>query len=296
MTPYKFLSLFFLLLFFSCEKEIEYKGEGKSPVLVLDAILETNAPPLIRLSRSVFFLSNNNNAVDAGISGATVKLYNVTDGLEYILTPGSSKGYYQGTENIKPNTVYRIEISHPDYVSISSEMTTVSEVELMSLDTMRVIEDFIIRYQNTFAFKDPAGSNFYSVMCTTEKEVTLFDFDSTIISIDTLNSIEYVSTVDPSFGFYKSNSMFFNDAFFENKLKTMMVEFIDYSYYGMSQQNKFLSKRVVLTHVSEGVFNYFKSIENNQPNGPFNDPTNVYTNVKNGLGIFGSFSSSELTK
>ncbi len=294
MMRFKIIPILFLFLAYSCEKEIEFKGEGKKSLLVLDAILETNELPLIRLTRSVFFLSNNTNSEDVGVSGAIVKLTNVTDGIEYILNSVSSGGYYMGNTLIKENTVYKIEISHPNYISISSEMTSVSTVDLIDLDTSSIIDNSLIKYYTDFKFNDPSGLNFYSASMYSSKKVTAYDFDGVILSVDTVNSVDYASTLDPSIVFNRVGSLFFNDLLFSNKLKNIQLEVVDFN--SGYQETEFLSRTVTLINMSEGVFKYFKSIGNNQPNGPFNDPTNVYTNVKNGLGIFGSYGRSELTK
>lgn len=294
MMRNKIIYLFSLVLLFSCEKEIEYKGEGKEPLLVLDAILETNEPPLIYLTRSVFFLSNNTNSADIGVSGAVVKLTNVTDGIEYILTSNSNPGFYAGNTNIKENTVYKIEISHPSYTSISSEMTTVSTVDLIDFDTSSLKDNYLKKYLTTFKFVDPIETNFYSANLYASKKITSYDYNGVLMSIDTVGILEYGSVEDASVGFYHGGSVFFNDLLFNNKLKNMQFEVSEYDY-GF-QVIEYLSKSVTLVNMTEGVFKYFKSIGNNQPNGPFNDPTNVYTNVKNGLGIFGCVATSQLTK
>lgn len=284
-----------ILALCACEKEIEYQGEGKEPLLVLDAVLEINVPPSIRLTRSVFFLSNNQSSADVGINGATVKLTDITNGIEYVLTSGSSSGYYQGSVSIKPNTRYKIEISHPKYTAISSEMTTVSQINLSDLDTSSVLDNFTTRYFLKLKFQDPNESNFYGVSVFSKRKITYYDFDSTILQIDSSTMVEYLESKDPSMAFQRSGGIFFDDAYFNGSFKTYGVEVGVYSY-NFNQEVEILSWTATLTNLSEGAFKYFKSIGNNQPNGPFNDPSNVYTNVKNGLGIFGSYSRSFLEK
>jgi hypothetical protein len=297
MIRFKIFSVFFLFFLISCEKEIEFKGEGKQPLLVLDAILETDAPPLITLTRSVFFLTNSNNSADASVNGATVKLTNVTDGIDYFLTTSAS-GIYTGNTNIKQNTVYRIEISHPDFPSISSEMRTTSNIALIDFDTSSIAEPFDTKHLVTFHFQDPIGLNFYSVITSSVKKVSEYDYDNNLLSIDTITSTDIAYTEDPSLAVYTWNTFLFNDLLFEAKLKSMKLQ-IYQTYYGSgggTTNTEYLSRTVKLINLTEDAFKYFKTIENNQPNGPFNDPTNVFTNVKNGLGIFGSYSVSELTK
>lgn len=51
-------SVIFLI---SCEKEIEFKGEQTDPRLVINSVVEPGQPVKARISKSVFFLDNNEN-------------------------------------------------------------------------------------------------------------------------------------------------------------------------------------------------------------------------------------------
>jgi hypothetical protein len=287
--------LFFLvaiLFLFSCEKEIEYEGEGKEPVLVLDGVLENSSNPTIRVSRSVFFLSNSSTS-DASISNASVKLTNIDSGTEYILTQGGS-GYYFGSEQVLPNTRYRIEVSHPDYKTISSEIRTVNDVVLSSIDSSSIASDFNKTYYVNYQFNDSQEKNFYGTSLMVEEELTSYDDLMNVIGVDTVWSMAFTYSNDPSFEFRFGGNEFFKDFSFNGETKIFSTEFNSYSTYSQIGEVK---KRVIgysatLSNLSEDTYKYFKSIENNQPFGPFSDPVNVHTNVKNGLGIFGSVSSS----
>ena len=47
------------ILLVSCEKEIEFKGEQTDPKLVINSVVESGQPIMARISKSVFFLDNN---------------------------------------------------------------------------------------------------------------------------------------------------------------------------------------------------------------------------------------------
>lgn len=278
---------------FSCQKEIEYKGEGREPVMVLNAILEVNKTPTIGLTRSVFFLSNNPNSALTEITNANVKLVDLTNSIEYVLVHISS-GNYQGTTPILPNTKYKIEISHPDYPTISSEMTTVSEVALTDFNFTNVSGPYGDKLIFDFLFQDPSADNYYGVNLLNKRVETEYDYDSTILSIDTVQQSEYVFSTDVSADFFHSYTSFFKDDLFNGASKTYTCETNFYVPYNVEFES--LSWTATLTNLSSELYRYFASIQKNQPNGPFNDPTNVYTNVQNGLGIFGSFASYDKTK
>ena len=288
-----------VLALFACEKEIEYEGEGKAPVLVLDAILENGSVPLVHVSRSVFFLSNS-SVSDASISNAEVKLTNVDSGTEYVLA-GGGNGYYYGTDAILPNTRYRIEVSHPDYETISSELVTVSNVVLSDIDSSSVGVDYEKRYFVNFHFNDAQETNFYAIQLSAEKETTYFDANMNVVDADTTWMSPYPTSNDPSVDFRFNQSVFFNDDIFNGSAKVFPLEFNHYSLYNgtygggvswVEQEMQVIGYQGVLRSLSEDTYKYFKSIENNDGSSPFSDPVNVHTNVQNGLGIFGSVSTS----
>lgn len=48
--------------------------------------------------------------------------------------------------------------------------------------------------------------------------------------------------------------------------------------------------------MTKDMYLYFKTSQNNQGGSPFSDPSNVHTNIKDGLGIFWSVSVDEKEK
>ncbi|MCJ8289880.1 MAG: DUF4249 domain-containing protein [Crocinitomicaceae bacterium] len=287
--------LFFLiaiLFLFSCEKEIEYEGEGKAPVLVLDGILENDSLPHIKISRSVFFLSSDPSS-NASISGALVKFTNLDSGAEYVLA-SSGNGYYYGGEIVLPGTDYRIEVSYEGYETISSEITTVNDVVLSNIDSSSVAGEYNTTSLVNYEFNDSQEENFYAVKLSVEREITSYDGNMNIIGVDTSWTPQYVASNDPSFEFRFGENVFFKDFSFNGNLKIFSIQFNDYfySYLGIEETSRVIGYSATLLNLSEDTYKYFKSIENNQPFGPFSDPVNVHTNVENGLGIFGSVSSS----
>ena len=51
------VSLFVFILFYSCDKEIEFKGEVQEPMLVMNGVVTANEKIVLRLTESQFFLN-----------------------------------------------------------------------------------------------------------------------------------------------------------------------------------------------------------------------------------------------
>jgi hypothetical protein len=292
MKTLKFIgTMAVLITLLSCEKEIEYQGEGKAPVLVLDAILENHASPIFHVSRSVFFLSNSTDPAAAAISDAEIIFTNVTEN-KFTTNSGGIDGYYYGFEPIQPNTVYRIEVRHPKYPTISSEITTVKDIPISKLDTSGINENYGRTYLVGTHFSDPVDQQFYAFSYQAKEETIYYNPDSSIFQVDTLYKFQYTESEDPSLGFYHSNHLWISDPIFNGKEKVFAAKCFYYPpyYYDEDVYSHVIGWRVGLTVYSESVYKYYKTLGGNQANGPFNDPANVYTNITNGLGVFGSFS------
>lgn len=303
MKNFTYFLVIFSFLFVSCEKEIEFVGEGKQPLLVLDAILENHEVPKVYLTRSVFFLTNNTDQSSKEISGATVVLTNLDLNESYVLANTPSTGYYTGTVPIEPNTNYKIEVSYPNFKTITSQLKTVNDMVLDDIDTSSsVVQELYFGNSAVFSinlkFQDPIGANFYSIDLDSHEKIGEYDSDSVLLSSYNTISSHFPGTTDPSSKFYYNSTLFFDDIFFQGQYKVMPTTVSIYNFFnpdyetGGYEQREILKWRATLCSMTEDTYLYFKSIPKNQGGSPFSDPTNVYTNVENGLGIFGSVSVS----
>lgn len=291
----------FGFLLVSCEKEIKFKGEGKQALLVLDAILENHKNPSVHLSRSVFFLSKNTDSSSKDISGATIILTNLDLNESYTLINTPATGIYTGNVPILPNTNYKIVVSYPNYQTISSQLKTVKDVELTDIDTSSVfIKQFGQEYRSynvNAHFKDLNDKNFYSINLKSYLKKDSYDSDSIYLTSDTSYIQNYINSNDPSIKFYHYYNIFLTDSYFQGQFKVFPMNFTFMNTFETDYQTggyfsyKILKLQASIVSMTEDTFTYFESFKNNQGGNPFSDPSNVFTNIENGLGIFGSVST-----
>ena len=146
---------------FSCEKAIEYKGEGKDPLLVVNALQQNDSTFKVYLERSFFFLSDENLNDKYIKTGAIVKVTNLSTNEVFTMTQSTYDNVYEFPFITAASTKYKIEVSHTDYPSVSSEITTVPAVSLTDVDTSGYSEDGSLYKKATLKWNDPAGENFY---------------------------------------------------------------------------------------------------------------------------------------
>lgn len=291
----------------ACEKEIEFKGDGKEPLLVLNAILENNEIPMVTVSRSAFFLTNNTDPTIKELSGATVVLTNLDLNESYVLTNLPSSGKYIGSVPVQPNTRYKIEVSYPNFKSISSELTTVEDVVLTSIDTNSAILEFspgVIQYATrvVFSFQDHSGEHFYALSSRPFVNRNYYDEDSVFL-YTTSGYLQQSTFCNESTLQYSFNgNYFFNDVLYQNQLLNLSINTVRTAGYvydyntGMYYTDEIVKWLGTLKSMTKDTYLYFKTTMNNQGGTPFSDPTNVHSNIQNGLGIFGSVSTDQKEK
>ena len=282
-------SIFTLL---SCQKEIEFKGNAKANVLVLNGVVENDSVFRVFLERSSFFLSNEVGGANEISSGAEVKLTNLTSGEVFTMTQSTVGNRYDFPFVTTPNTRFKIEVSHPSYTSISSEMTTTSKVNLLAVDSVTVVKNQENRLKITFNWNDPIGENYYMVrikqdVSTPDYEYTEFLYmESTDPSIDNSNNTDIDGSV------YAVNTYLFNDSKFNGQSK--QIEFLCYYYNPNYDPFNPVNEEITceLITMDKATYLYYQSASANANSDFFSEPVKVLSNIENGFGIFGTLNYS----
>ena len=122
--------LLIVLCLVGCDKEIKYKGEQTTPLLVMNGIVEADSTLSIKLSKSIFFLSNNQST-------------NVSEGKVYIEINDKEKvemyenDYYNGKfeSNIRLQTGERCK-----FMAEGDNLTPIwSEVSLIQKSNFEIL-------------------------------------------------------------------------------------------------------------------------------------------------------------
>lgn len=282
---------FLAVIFVSCLKEIEYKGEGKDPVLVLNGVTDTDSTFKINLERSFFFLSNEPSSDKLIKSGASLKLTNLNTGEVFSMNAPTYENVYEFPFVTPENTKFKIEISHPDYKSISAEMTTISKVNLTSVDTSSYTTQDGLRKKAILKWKDPVGENYYFIRVSQYDPKYEYVYDTYFASSDP--SVNNANTPGIN-GQQEFDEAIFSDVLFEGQDKSFELNF--WTYIADSIQNQPIYTYQLMT-MNKETYLYYQSAKKHLNSDPFlSEPIKVYSNIENGFGIFGSRFSSKITK
>lgn len=279
-------------LLISCEpQEIEYKGEGKDPLLVVNAIEQNDSTFKVYLERSIFFLSNEQEVDKYISSGATMKVTNMSTGQEFIMTQSTSDNMYEFPFTTAASTWYKIEVSHPDYPSVSSEISTVPNIALIDVDTSGFSDQGILMKKAILEWNDPAGENYY--MLRLFYEDPLYDYFYQM-NFQTNDEVIGAGIGDPDDqGKVNFNELLFTDELFEGKHKELTIEFT--TYKGVTPEEDPIYTYRLIT-MNKETYLYYQSVNKSQNDGLFSEPVKVYNNIEGGFGIFGSLNTSQIVK
>lgn len=317
------ISLFtvFVTLFLteSCTREIEFKDSLMEPKLVINGICALDSAVSLEISLSK--ATHGNLQEFSLIDDADVFLF--VDGVktEKLYHIENISGFYEGKTNIELDRKYAIEVEHSKFGKASADETAISnKVQILST-TIRIdstntdASARIPRIMSSIKFKDPANEeNFYRLIVSCRVGKCLSHFDDTgnnthvqVIDYYTLN--ERVESNDPvlmqsktndNMVFDESNSNYtlFSDQLFNGKEYELDFFLPNSMPYKLIQADTlkggFYWIYVELQSLSKDVYLYIKSIDgaDNITNGLFTEPYQVYSNIKNGIGIWGTYSSS----
>ncbi len=318
------------LLFCACEKEIEFKGDVKKPVLVLNGYLTPDENVTVHLSKSRFVMDDHTPYVS--IENASVELY-VNGVLKEKLVYGN-EGNYAGQYRPRIGDEIEVRASAPGFEAVKAKtgIPQAPVFELADSTLTHTVKDVSSQFTDDpgYTFKqwehvnkirlrlkeERNEENFYFI----KAEHNLYDKDKSIgkelqkvelskvlkgnIS-DTGNPLEEVLWGEEDSGYKRQlenifsdalvngRELFFNFEYYEN-LKTVMKR-PNGNEEIINAGGPFTKEYVIaLSSMSPDYYHFVVSAAKsyNVDENPFVEPVQVRTNVENGLGILGAYTTS----
>ncbi len=277
----------------SCEKEVQLNLPAHTPALTLSSFTETNERIEIGVGKSISIQQYNRNA-DLSIGNAIVKVYR--DGVLMEEIQGvSSSGHYMSTMTVEPGSTYTVAVSAPGFNTVEASSIAPSQVPLMgeperipnvkkdingvSLDEVRIrftdpptLGDFyILQIRDATSFD--TTFQYYSSYCITSPDPSVESAYTDDIEQNTCLS---------------SNGIYIKDVLFNGTSKDLRLYMPSEALKPQVIQGDSVWPVILLHHVTGDYFRYLKTYNYALDNSgnPFSEPANVYSNVKNGYGIF----------
>ena len=276
-----------LFIVFSCTKEIPFKGDIGNGFIVVNGIIESDSIIKISLSKSKAAIGEQNTGPSEITTSANLILTDKTTGETFTSNTVNSNGEYEFGTKAKTGHSYSISITHPSYSTATSETSIPDAVQIKDWDTSSIKNGYNYSEKNlVLTIDDPSTENLYILK---------------VFSVDSLQFAEslYLTPNENNQVFEDGGgiSYLFDDSGFNGQSKKIVVKFnpakyMDAMYYDYTEEKSY---KVVLYNVSREVYNYILSTTKAlNSDGFFSEPVKVYTNITNGLGVFGGMNSSSV--
>lgn len=290
-----------LCLISACEKTVHIDIPQKEPRLVINGLLQKNDLFTLSIGKSRGILAPDNNQVSLAeqyvVKNAEVTVFENGAPID-ILVYQPADFTYKSIHNkrVRDGFSYMIKVNAPGYKEAEAGSSLPSQSVIAELRRIRnsrtnsqgeSVDDITIK------LNDPAGEkNFYLVQVWGATYGG--PFGNKIYCVSTADKdVEQIGDntdpVDPDNCFDGSTILMRDNNF--NGSEKLLKLFVQSSYlqeYADPLTHRTYRPYIKVFRITEDEFKYIKSYDAyyNSEDNPFAEPANVYTNVKNGYGIF----------
>ena len=295
-----------LFCFYSCTKEITIAVPNTGKQFVVNGHIENNQPVKILLTRSLPYFDplNDNDVLESLVDDALITITN-SDGLSETLSYEfglTDSWYYNYTGNTilgEEGMSYRLDIIKND--TIVSASTTIPYLAPITLDSLR----FLYRADDSSYcyllghWTDPdtigncirAFSNTKSIWGNNFDQIPPFngydDFFISMLEGDGNYNDEYINGWSFSFPMYKGRG--FWQEWGQQQNEEEEVDGVSGATTGFWNVGD--SVQLKWSSVDRESWDFWYSLQFNNPTGPFGAPSEANSNIQGGLGVFGGTSS-----
>ena len=292
----------------ACEKEILYTDIEPEPLLVINGIQHVGEPAYLCVEKSSFYTDVETDFrvkdvhADLYVNGVFKETLQVRDSIimetyyipsnngygEEVERPKFAFNYCEGTYILQEGDELRFEVSSSEF-----EKTAVAETNMptppnvVSFDTVSITLNNDGYGGQTIHFSlvidDPAGKDYYNLF----PQYGLEGFTSTDPVFADFMNIVHVEDLFGGGNYYANGPYnMFNDAYFDGKQYTVSLEMSVY----MDSYSFFEPYVLEVTKADYNLYQFKKTYAAQQFNdnglmGLFTEPTQVYSNVQNGVGM-----------
>jgi hypothetical protein len=293
-------SIILLTLFSSCEKIVEVDIPQKQPKLVINALLggDTNVVVTIGTSRHILSSTNQQTSLRESytVKNAVPVLYENNMAVDTLVYHPNEYLYKSlRTRRLQPGQAYTLKVNAQGYTQAEATTTmpaAISGVEVSRTKRVRKNVDGDDLDEISIKISDPSNKDFYLIQVFSAGYNA--GYQSNIYCISTSDKdVELLGNntdpFDPD-NCYDPKNILLNDINFNGtqkhlKLFALTDELRDIRNTSTGQ---IVRPSVRVSRITEDYFRYLKSygLYESSVDNPFAEAVNVYSNVKNGYGIF----------
>lgn len=268
--------IFGITFFASCEKDVTFDFERPAK-LCLNCILNPDSTISARLTLS---RDIENSTTFWPVDDAKIVLYE--NGTELgTLTPKGEGNYYLNYHP-KTQTKYKIAVLHPDYKNVTASTEVLQKPDVMfTPDTLELIEHTKLYWLkiNVVIHDLPGKNSYWLYEKRTVEGVTGTGGGFQNIKAPFIDDFNRRTDPESKFGYVYDYYVRISDIGYDGEKMTVMLE---------AATN--ISINIVSTdeHYDKYIKSSVKARMNSEGELPFKEPVQIYSNIENGYGIFGS--------
>jgi hypothetical protein len=298
----KIISLLSIIVVLSsCEKDVTVNIPKKDPKLVINALLPKDSVITVSIGKSRGVLEPtppvSSNLDLYIVKNATAVVYEngtVLDTLVFDINMYRYVSPHQKT--VKGGNTYSIKVTAPGFAQAEASTDVPSQsviAEATRRPQARTNSDGNTEDEISLKLNDPAEANFYLIQIFGAYGAPLFCVSTTDKDIEPIGE-----NADPfsTENCYDGNSLLMKDANFNGKQKQVLFYVNSFDMQAVIDPNGQVHKPgIIVSRITEAYFKFVKSynVYYNSSDNPFAEPSNVYTNVKNGYGVFAVYTQAE---
>jgi hypothetical protein len=260
----------------SCEKIVENVDLPEArPKLVVFSYINPGADTIfaqVSLSRPI---TEPGGYDEPSVSNAMVSIHQTgSPGHAFEFDPEFNRYFVVlDSSYLQAGSIYQIQASTPDGKAVDATCTLpIPNTSLRITNVDKTESEEETRYRFRIEFDDiPGKPDYYRIIPIA---IMQYGWDNNVQIMEQYAEIlygnEYIDVKD------RDGETFVVDA-----------GFTAWHYFGGAE--KFLGMKIYLLSTDEHYYHFHRSLENYEPDNPFSEPTIVYTNVNNGLGVFAGF-------
>jgi hypothetical protein len=290
----------FILVFAACEKTVHIDIPQKPPRLVVNGLLEKNQWFELKVGKSRGVLQVNNQVTlqeQYTVKTAEVVVFENNVSIDTLIYQPSTYSYKSVHNKIvKDGFTYNIKVNASGFTTAEASSIVPSQMVIAGLTRVRnvrtnsngnQVDEITIKLNDPFAEKNfylvqiwrtPYGgvpSNTVYCVSTTDKDIETVDDDT--------------DPLEPE-NCYDGGNLLMRDLNFNGSLKQLKLtaEAMELEEYVDVTTRRVYRPYVKVFRITEDQFKYLKSNSAymSGEENPFSEPANVFSNVKNGYGIF----------
>lgn len=287
-------SIFLSLL--GCEPiVVEVERPDFDPSIVVGSILTPDLPVYVELSEDRYILDGDGYSTDFNeIQGAIITLYenNQLVGTLSQLNSNSSSGAYELDFHPTQGNEYRIEVEKEGYSTVTANEAIPNDPTIFSVESQEFSVDEFgnLTMSIDLDIEDSEGDDYY--------QFNLYLEYSTENNTDRIREKQYVYFENEEVLFEDhvgGEVLIFDDALFSNDTYRLSLNQEVYIYNSTNNPSGIIEPVLIIEirKISEAYFNYYNSamLQSWVEGDPFAEPVQVFSNIENGKGIFGSYIS-----